>query len=287
MSKRSALVLSGGGARGALQVGAVQALVEIGYHPEILVGTSIGAANGAILAMHGFNEHGVDMLTEIYREAAASDILSPDYLRLYLRALVKRPATEPSRRLREFYIHNGITPSLHFGDLNNTRLLVIATDINHYTRVVYGMDPDESVLDAVVASTAIPPWVPPIGQNGKLLMDGGLICNLPIEPALGVKPKEIIALDVQENREIPEDADGFGAIFNKLANTVQKRQCELEMALAAAARVPVRYIHLQAEQPVPIYDFQRWEELIDAGYRIATRTVQTWPPKKRSWWSIS
>ena len=91
MSKRSALVLSGGGARGALQVGAVQALVEIGYHPEILVGTSIGAANGAILAMHGFNEHGVDMLTEIYREAAASDILSPDYLRLYLRALVKRP----------------------------------------------------------------------------------------------------------------------------------------------------------------------------------------------------
>jgi predicted acylesterase/phospholipase RssA len=56
VNKQVAFVLSGGGARGALQVGALHALFEHGFQPDLLVGTSIGAVNAAFLALHGFSK---------------------------------------------------------------------------------------------------------------------------------------------------------------------------------------------------------------------------------------
>ena len=54
MKKNLAFVLSGGGSRGAMQAGALRALIEGGYTPDLVCGTSIGAINGAFLAVHGF-----------------------------------------------------------------------------------------------------------------------------------------------------------------------------------------------------------------------------------------
>jgi NTE family protein len=62
MEKCLAFVLGGGGARGALQVGALRALFEAGYQPDLLVGTSIGAANAACLAFWGVNMDGIAAL---------------------------------------------------------------------------------------------------------------------------------------------------------------------------------------------------------------------------------
>ena len=58
--KKLGLVLSGGGARGALQVGAIRALLEADYHPDLLVGTSIGAVNATYLAVNGINLDTID-----------------------------------------------------------------------------------------------------------------------------------------------------------------------------------------------------------------------------------
>jgi NTE family protein len=287
MAGKLALVMSGGGARGALEVGAVQALIEAGYKPDILVGTSIGAVNAVCLALNGVDEQGLKKLKDIFRQSAEIQILPRDYLRLALRALARRPVTEPSRRIRELFIANGITPELCFGDIKGVRLLLVATDLNHFARVIYGLKPDESILDAAMASVALPPWVAPIEKNGMLLVDGGVVSNLPLEPALSAKPREIIALDVQEWRDIPEDANGFGPLFNKLFNTVQKRQFDLEFLVATAARVPVRYIHLYADQPVPLYAFERWEELIERGYEQTQQAIRQWPVKRKRWWSFS
>jgi len=166
-------------------------------------------------------------------------------------------------------------------------LLLVATDLNHFTRVIYGLKPEESVLEAAMASVALPPWVAPIEKNGMLLMDGAVVSNLPLEPALSAKPREIIALDVKEWRDIPEDANGFGPLANKLFNTVQKRQFDLEFSLATTARVPVRYIHLFADRPVPVYAFERWEELVERGYEQAQQAIRQWPVKRKRWWSFS
>ncbi|MCU0489025.1 MAG: patatin-like phospholipase family protein, partial [Anaerolineales bacterium] len=107
MKKPLAFVLSGGGARGALQVGALRALFEAGYHPDILVGTSIGAANASILGLKGLNEAGLAALTKVYQDSAEQSILSPNTLRLALRALLRRPVEESTKRLHEFYISHG------------------------------------------------------------------------------------------------------------------------------------------------------------------------------------
>ena len=64
MERQLAYVLGGGGARGALQVGAIRALLEAGVRPNLLVGTSIGAVNAAFLAFHGVSLQGVERLTE-------------------------------------------------------------------------------------------------------------------------------------------------------------------------------------------------------------------------------
>ncbi|MBP1692831.1 MAG: hypothetical protein H6Q37_714 [Chloroflexi bacterium] len=284
MRNRLALVFSGGGARGALQVGALRALLEYGYYPDILVGTSIGAANAAFVGLRGFNETSLTELGRVYHDVSRKKILSNDYLRMAFRALVRRPTTEPSRRLREFFIEHGITPDLRFGDFVNKQVLMVSADINHSARVIYGLKPDDQVLDALLASTALPPWMTPINRDGQLLVDGTIVSNLPIEPALNVRPREIIALDVREWRDIPEEADGFGPLFNRLANTIQKRQFDLEFAVAAAVRVPVKYVHLYADQPVPVYAFERWQELIERGYEQMRVAINLWQVKKKLWW---
>lgn len=66
--RKLALVLSGGGARGALQVGALRALLEADIQPDLLVGTSVGAINATFMAMHGVNLITVDEITEAWGE---------------------------------------------------------------------------------------------------------------------------------------------------------------------------------------------------------------------------
>ena len=62
MRRSLAFVLAGGGARGALQVGALRALLESGIRPDLLVGTSIGAINAAFLGLHGYTTESLDLL---------------------------------------------------------------------------------------------------------------------------------------------------------------------------------------------------------------------------------
>src|SRR5215472_16356874 len=70
----TAFVLSGGGARGALQVGAVRALLEAGIRPDVVVGTSIGAWNGALLARDP-TRAGVDAIAQAWLTAHPTRVL--------------------------------------------------------------------------------------------------------------------------------------------------------------------------------------------------------------------
>jgi len=73
------LVLSGGGAKGAYQVGVVKALVEMGVQVDAIAGASIGALNGAVLAASPSLEEGVRRLAEVWRELAAESPLQPNW----------------------------------------------------------------------------------------------------------------------------------------------------------------------------------------------------------------
>src|SRR5512142_2209335 len=77
MKKCLAFVLGGGGARGALEVGALRALLEAGFQPDLLVGTSIGAVNAVGLALWGMDAAGIDRLEQAYQDLTVSRLMDP------------------------------------------------------------------------------------------------------------------------------------------------------------------------------------------------------------------
>ncbi len=271
--KKLALVLSGGGSRGALQVGALYALQEAGIQPDFLIGASIGAVNATFLALNGLSKSSLDQLTAAWQHANLSGIFPPNYLWLTVRAMVGRSSTDPSRRLKEFFINHGITPDICFTQLENLKLVIVSTDLNTGQPILHGEDGQEKVLDALLLSTALPPWFMPVRKQDRYLMDGGVVSNLPVEPALKLGATQIVALDLTDAREIIGQGDRVRGFFDRLIYTVEKRQLDLELQLAEARGVPLLYINLTGELPVPIWDFQYTDELITQGYAIARQVI--------------
>jgi len=276
MKPKLAFALSGGGSRGALQVGALRALLEAGYQPEILTGTSIGSLNTAFLAIHGINPESIDRLIDAWHDASEADLLPSNYLWLTVRSLFHRPVTQPIHRLETFFQTHGITPELTYGDIQDVTLLSVSADLNSGKTTVYGLDKEQSILEGVLASTALPPWIEPIERAGAWLMDGGAVSPLPIEPALSVGATQIIALGLSDSRDVMGNTHNFGVFVNRLLYTSEKRHLEMELALAEALRIPVFYINLIAEKPAPLWDFTQTDALIERGYEIAVREIANW-----------
>jgi len=277
--------LGGGGARGALQVGALRALLEADLHPDLMVGTSVGAVNAVFLAMHGFTWQALEDLKVAWFAAAKADLFPANIAWLTLRVFFNRIHTRPYQRLKDFFISQGVSPDLRFGDLPHTPVILVSADLNSSQPVYYGNDLHASVLDGLLASTALPPWVHPLERDGQFLIDGGVVSPLPIEPALTHGAREIIALDLADSRQvIPAEVNGFGPFLSKLINTMERRQVEMEMTLAAGRGVPVWHMVLKGEQPVAIWDFNHTPELIEQGYAIARREIAQWQPRRQPVW---
>lgn len=192
------LVLQGGGALGAYQVGVVEALEEAGLRPDWVIGTSIGALNGAIIAGSAA-EHRLDRLSAFWQGLACPSLLSawggwelpfePAWRRmkamwlgvpgLYgLGSPVGGPALydpAPLRRRLERLVDieqlNAGAPRLTVGAVS------VATGAMRY----FDTREERLRLDHVMASAALPPAFPPVQLDGEPFWDGGLYSNTPIE----------------------------------------------------------------------------------------------------------
>lgn len=276
MKSNLAFVLGGGGARGAMQVGALRALAEAGFRPDLLVGTSIGAVNAAALGLWGVDLDGIDRLERTYGEIAAANLLDPQLARLTLRLLSGRPDYRARRRAEEILISKGVTPDFRFEQITNVRLALIGADLTMGQPVIYGQDPRHSVLEGVLASMAVPPWFAPIMKDDHLIVDGGVMSNLPIEPALRMGATEIIALDLNDPAALSGNASDLSQYMPQLIFSIIHRQTCLELALAEAQGVTVRRIELRSSPPVPLWDFSTYQELAQTGYEIAARAIADW-----------
>ncbi len=277
MKKCLAFVLGGGGARGAMQVGAIRALLEAGVRPDLLVGTSVGAANAAALALWGLDAAGLQRLEQVYENMASSGIMDPQLALFLLTSLSKRPNLRGSRRIRDFLISEGLVPDLLFKQLRRVRLAVVGADLHTGEPVIFGRDSEQSVLDGVLASTALPPWFAPLDLGeGHHVIDGGAVSNLPIEAAVEMGATRIIALDLNE----PEDsgtADYSPTWYlGKLANASSRRVTALELALARSRGVSVYHMSLRSSPSVPIWDFTSHRKLLQVGYELALKESQQW-----------
>jgi predicted acylesterase/phospholipase RssA len=200
----TAFVLSGGGARGALQVGMLRALLERGERPDLVIGTSIGAWNGAGLA-HSPDLAGVERLEGVWRELTSSRVLlgrethaSPPGAVVsarYMMAAIQRVTQgypslyshDGSRRLaRELY------GDLTFEDLA-IPLRVVAADLTAGTRAVFGSGP---LAAPILASSSIPGIFPPLQIGDHFYVDGGALENVSVDIAIGLGARRLFILDV-------------------------------------------------------------------------------------------
>ncbi len=185
-----ALVLSGGSTRGALQVGALRALVERGFEFDLIVGVSIGSLNGVFFA-HNPGMETVKRLEEIWLSVKKEDIFPEGRLKALIRVIRNQKSLFSNDTFYKFVLKT--TPVMTFAELK-VRTLIPAVDIKTKDVYVFGKDPYDSVPDALMASSALPPYFPPWKYKRMLLIDGGFYNNLPYDIAINEGAKEIVAL---------------------------------------------------------------------------------------------
>jgi len=201
-----------------------------------------------------------------------------------MRLFFRRPDTDTKEKIREFAIASGISPNLCFKDIHEPRLFIVASDLIAGCPVIFGVDPNEKVLDCLLASIALPPWMTPMERDGQYLVDGGAVSNLPIEAALQLGATEIIALDLFDPNMVDSSARGLGPFFLRLDKTIEHRQIVLEMKLAEARGVHVRRLNLVGVPPVPLWDFSRSSELIERGYQLTHQAIASWKDVEINSW---
>lgn len=185
----TAFVLGGGGVRGAAEIGMLQALLERGVHPDLVVGTSVGAINGAAIAAEP--SAAVDTLIEAWMSPEASDVYGEGFLGQVTRALQTRThvnSPEPLRRLLERFLG----PATRFEDLQ-IPFAVVAASIERAAERVFASGP---VIPAIVASAAVPGLFPSAEIDGEHFVDGGVVNSIPISPAVDAGAREIYVLQV-------------------------------------------------------------------------------------------
>jgi NTE family protein len=276
MNDGLAFALGSGGSRGALQVGALRALLEAGFTPDLLVGTSIGAVNSALLGVRGVDLDGVNFLERCFMEGNDAHLMDAWLPRLAAQTLAAKPDQRATQRVVDYFVAKGITPDMRFGQIRGVRVALIGADLDTGEAVIYGQDPDERVLDGLLASTAIPPWFAPVMKNGHVVIDGATVSRVPIEPAMAMGATQIIALPLEDPKPPLAETPDFYHFVDKLTLAYCHRQTQLETALAQAREVPVRFVELRCPSPTNIWDFSKPAELIQSGYDQARREIERW-----------
>jgi NTE family protein len=183
-----AFVLSGGASLGAIQVGMLSALYERGILPDLIVGTSAGAMNGAFIASRPQAAQTADELGDVWRGLRRGQVFPLSPLTGVLGFLGSRDHVVPDSGLRRLIgRHVGRD---HLEDLP-VPLHVVAVDMLTGEELRMSEGP---VADAVMASSAIPGLLPPVHWDGRELIDGGVANNTPISHAVALGAGKIYVL---------------------------------------------------------------------------------------------
>jgi NTE family protein len=190
MTGRIAFVLGGGGVLGAVEIGMLQALMEMGVRPDIVVGTSVGALNGALVAH--------DPRPEVVVELRAMWQTAFSDRRVY-RDGPMRQLRRAARTGTHLHSSEGLRSALKraLGDARFEDLPVhfecCAASIE---RAAEHWFTTGSVVDAVVASAAVPGLLPPAEVNGEHFLDGGIVNSIPVGHAAALGAERLFVLQV-------------------------------------------------------------------------------------------
>ena len=189
---KTALVLSGGGAKGAFQVAVEKyAREEKGYHWDVIAGVSVGALNGAMLAMEKF-----DRLDQIWKTLSNRCIYTGKWnIWAAIRLLFGAKSIYSNEPLREI-IQGEVEPHLIKADL---RVGAVSLSNGNYT--MYRKD-DPNIKHAILASTVMPIIWPPqhVSPQCQYMVDGSLRRFSPIGDVLDADPDEVIIISCRPQK---------------------------------------------------------------------------------------
>lgn len=185
---RVAFVLGGGGHHGAHEVGQLRALLERGIRPEAVVGTSVGALNGAAVAADPSLEM-VEKLRAAWLMLSDDSIFGGGIFAGAANLFRTRTHLHSNRPLRKLIAE--MLPA-RFEDLAVPFQCVAAS----IERAAEHWFTEGSLADAILASSAVPGVLPPVAIGGEHFVDGGIVNSIPIARAVELGAKEIYVLHV-------------------------------------------------------------------------------------------
>jgi len=265
-----AIALSGGGNRGPLQVGALQALAEAGLWPDLWVGTSAGALNAAYVAARGTPDALSD-LVRLWREVRPQDVYPGNLLTMAWRALRGQDSLYPNQRLRA-YILDRLPPDVNtFGDLAMP-CYITATDLRTARLHLFGKEltPDIPLVDGVLASATVPGIHPPVAFGELQLVDGGVVDNVPASLAMDRGATEIYAVNVGYGGQPLQPVHGVHRILGRVLTTfmAQSLLTDLDRAVREP-QVVLHHIRIPDFPDVRFNDFSQVDAMVEAGRRRA------------------
>jgi NTE family protein len=272
--KAMGLVLSGGGARGFAHIGVVRALREAGMHIDYVGGASIGAVIGAGIAADWTHEQ----LVETYRQCFVDTNPVSDWT---LPLVSLRTGAKVSRLLRQAFGERDIE------DLP-LPFFAVSSNLTAGALHVHELGP---LWAALRATCAIPGVLPPVFKDGQVLVDGGVIDNLPVEEMHRRLGGQIIACDVGgsyrlettlEETELPSLWEMFAQWY--APTRTRRRRPSLAQILLRAGMVNSdatvqrrrQQTALLLKPSLPGVELLEWREFhraIDLGYQYTLRQV--------------
>ncbi|YCA18889.1 patatin-like phospholipase family protein [Vibrio sp. AK197] len=233
-----AVVLAGGGAKGAAHIGVLKALEDLHVPIDFITGTSMGAFFGGLYAT-GMSADEIEALiysvdwNSGYRDRVSrSDrrIRDKEYEDRYqlttdlgvrwgeIRAY--RGLVQGQGMLRILRETSGNLPAFESFDELAIPYRSVATDIVKLEPVILDKG---NLADAMMASMSVPGALPPYNLNGRLLVDGGVINNMPVNIAREIGAEVVIAVDISTDYKTEDDFKTFFTVGEQLSNYLVRR----------------------------------------------------------------
>ena len=241
------LALGGGGAKGVAHIGVLHALEEARVKPDYIAGTSVGAM---VAAMYAFNIN-INTIANIARDLTLAQITT---------FKLNKTGFFTADPLKEILIE-------YLGEVNiedaSIPLSIVATDLTSGEEVIFTEGP---LADAVCASASIPGVYIPMRLNGRILVDGGIVQNVPIRPLKSMGAGVIIASQL-----------GGVRAYEEPKNVLDVMRNAFDIVLSQRTKQEVKQADLLIAMDLRDFSIadntQRYDELFAIGYDTAAKEL--------------
>ncbi|MBO3274074.1 patatin-like phospholipase family protein [Pseudomonas schmalbachii] len=265
-ARKTAFVLAGGGSLGAVQVGMLKTLTRAHITPDLIVGASVGAINGAYYAAAP-DASGIALLERIWLGLRRPDIFPLSVFGTALGLLGRRDHLALPGHLRTL-----IESQLPYRRLEDASVPchIVATDILDGTEVILSTG---DATAALLASTAIPAVFPAVTIADRPLMDGGITSNTPISAAVALGATRVLILPTGTPCVLKAPPRGALAVAMHALNLLAMRQLLADVD-RFAERCELLVVPPLCPLAVNSYDFSHTAELIRRAEAVTERWLK-------------